>query len=212
MFGSRIILEEYLKSIQHKDAAGEDVSLDDIDMILDLEEEEVKHVGENIFESRVSINMSPSLINILHDFKDDKETSASEVVFSKATVPVETFAYQKLMGLESSGRVRGVGFGVTSNQLNAKRNCQSRIEPLDSGMGDDVEKNQRNNTPLVGEPIRDTLTTIPTLAKNNEAYIKAAGQIKNASVLRDKDGAAHTSRAPHVLNQLKRIQGDSKGD
>ena len=73
MFRSRITLEEYLKSIQHEDAAGEDVSLDDIDMIPDLEEEEVEHVGENIFESRVSINMNPSLINIPDNFKDDKE-------------------------------------------------------------------------------------------------------------------------------------------
>ena len=73
MFRSRITLEEYLKSVQHEDAAGEDVSLDDIDMIPDLEEEEVEHVGENNFESRVSINMNPSLINIPDNFKDDKE-------------------------------------------------------------------------------------------------------------------------------------------
>ena len=56
------------------------------------------------------------------------------MVFSEATVPIETFAYHKLMGPESSGRVRGVGFGVTSTQLNAKRNCQSRIEPSDSSI------------------------------------------------------------------------------
>ena len=43
------------------------MSLDNIDMILDFEEE-VEHVGENIFESRVSINMNPSLINIPDDF------------------------------------------------------------------------------------------------------------------------------------------------
>ena len=49
------------------------MSLDDVDVIPDLEEEEAKHVGENIFESRVSINMSPSLINIPDNFKDDKE-------------------------------------------------------------------------------------------------------------------------------------------
>ena len=65
--------QEYLKSVQHEDAAGEDVCLDDIDMIPDLEEEEVEHVGENNFESRVSINMNPSLINIPDNFKDDKE-------------------------------------------------------------------------------------------------------------------------------------------
>ncbi|KAJ8435889.1 hypothetical protein Cgig2_010922 [Carnegiea gigantea] len=142
----KITLEEYLKSVQHEDAAGEDVSSDDIDMIPDLEEEEeeVEHVGEDIFESRVSINMNPSLINIPNNFKDDKEdivvdivkqkTGASEVVFSKATVPIETVSYHKLMGPKSSGRVRGVGSGVTSTQLDAKHNCQSRIEPSDSSI------------------------------------------------------------------------------
>ncbi|KAJ8441284.1 hypothetical protein Cgig2_013699 [Carnegiea gigantea] len=190
---ARITLEEYLKSVQHEDTAGEDVSLDNIDMIPDFEEE-VEHVGENIFESRVSINMNPSLINIPDDFKDDKEekehqrepgplewfmethqdkegsyhepatkkfvTGASKVVFSEATVPAETLAYHKLMGPESSGRVRGVGSGVTSNQLIANRNCQSGTEPLDSSIGDDVEENQRNNTFLTGEPIRDTYAHI----------------------------------------------------
>ncbi|KAJ8432000.1 hypothetical protein Cgig2_027003 [Carnegiea gigantea] len=185
MFRSRITLEEYLKSVQHEDAAGEDLSLDDIDMIPDLEEEQVEHVGENIFESRVSINMNPFLINVPDDFKDDKEvliidivvdvvkrkTGALEVLFSKVIVSAETFAHHKLMGRTSGGR------------------------------GDDVEENQRNNTPLAGEPIRDTLTATSTLAKNNEAYIKDVGQIKNTTVLRDKGGAAHISRSSHFLNQ-----------
>jgi len=73
MFRSRVTLEEYLKSVQQEDAAGEDVSLDDIDMTPDLEEEEIDTVGENIFESRVSIDMNPSLITIPDDFKDDKQ-------------------------------------------------------------------------------------------------------------------------------------------
>jgi len=42
MFWSRITLEEYLKFVQHGDAAGEDVSLDNIHMIPDFEEE-VEH-------------------------------------------------------------------------------------------------------------------------------------------------------------------------
>ena len=50
MFRSRVTLEEYLKSVQHEDAASEDVSLDDIDMTPDLEEEEIETIGENIFE------------------------------------------------------------------------------------------------------------------------------------------------------------------
>ncbi|KAJ8420495.1 hypothetical protein Cgig2_027867 [Carnegiea gigantea] len=143
-------------------------------------------------------------------------TGASEVVFSKDTVPAETFAYHKLMGPESSGRVRGVGSGVTSNQLIAKRNCQSGTEPSDSSIvslllkevqslrqeGDDVEENQRNNTSLTGEPIRDTSIPVPTLAKNNEAYIKDADRIENSTVLRDEGGAAHTSRWSHVPNQV----------
>ncbi|KAJ8422757.1 hypothetical protein Cgig2_023378 [Carnegiea gigantea] len=134
--------------------------VDDIDMIPDLEKEEVETVGENIFESRVLINMNPSLITIPDDFKDDKElliidwrlasnmtsrglcfditvdiikrkTVASEVVFSEAIVLAETFAYHKLIGHESGGSVRRVGSRVTSNQLNAKCYCQSRTEPLD---------------------------------------------------------------------------------
>ncbi|KAJ8434224.1 hypothetical protein Cgig2_005903 [Carnegiea gigantea] len=135
--------------------------------------------------------------SLLNTYVNNIMTGASEVGFSKATVPAETFTYHKLMGPKSSLRVRGVGFGVTSNQLNAKRNCQSRIEPSDSSImslllkeGDDAEENQRSDTPLVGEPIRDNLTTMPTLAKNNEAYIKDAG------------GASPTLRFPHVLNQV----------
>ena len=62
------------------------------------------------------------------------KTGASEVVLSEATVTAETFGYHKLMGPESSGRVRGVGFGVTSNQVIAKRNCQSGTEPSDSSI------------------------------------------------------------------------------
>ncbi|KAJ8424093.1 hypothetical protein Cgig2_001541 [Carnegiea gigantea] len=61
-------------------------------------------------------------------------TGASKVLFSKATVPAKTFAYHKLVEPETSGRVRGVGPGVTSNQLNAKRNCQRGIEPPDSSI------------------------------------------------------------------------------
>ncbi|KAJ8436268.1 LOW QUALITY PROTEIN: hypothetical protein Cgig2_011540 [Carnegiea gigantea] len=202
-------------------------------MIPNLEEKDVETVEENIFESGVSINMSPCLITILDDFKDDKEslgervrgftyslrcryvkeditkgalynlekhkclssiggqmwditvniveqkTGASDVVFSEATLLPKTFSYRKLIGRESGGRVRGVGLGLASNQLNAKRNCQIGTEPLDSSIaslllkaGDNVEENQRNNTLLAGEHIRDTLATTPTLAKNYEAYIK----------------------------------------
>ncbi|KAJ8423241.1 hypothetical protein Cgig2_030094 [Carnegiea gigantea] len=246
MFRSRITLEECLKSVQHEDVVGENMSLDDIDMIPDLEEEEVEHEKEHQRE--------PGPLEWFMETHQDKEgpyhepttkkfvdiavdivkrkTGASEVVFSEAIVLIETFAYHKLMGPESSGRVRGNGSGVTSTQLNAKRNCQSRIKPSDSSIvslllkevqslhqevtylksqrtddarvlsqGDDVEENQRNNTPLVAEPIRDSLAATPTLAKNNEVYIKDASQIENTTVLRDKGGVAHTSRSPHVLNQ-----------
>ena len=59
---------------------------------------------------------------------------ASKVVFSEATVSTETFAYRKLMGPINTGRDRGDGFRVTSNQLNAKSNCQSGTEPSNSSM------------------------------------------------------------------------------
>jgi len=49
----------------------------------------------------------------------------------EATVPANTFVYRKLMGLESSWRIRGVGFAVTSNELHAEHNCQSGTEHLD---------------------------------------------------------------------------------
>ncbi|KAJ8430686.1 hypothetical protein Cgig2_024551 [Carnegiea gigantea] len=73
MFRSKIKLEEYLMCVQHKDTVGEDMSLDDIGMIPNLKEEEVKTIAENIFESRVSINMNASLVTIPDDFKNDKE-------------------------------------------------------------------------------------------------------------------------------------------
>ena len=57
-------------------------------------------------------------------------------------------------------------------------------------------------THLAGEPIRDTLTTMPTSAKNNEAYIKDACEIENTTVSRDKGGAVHTSSWSHVPNQV----------
>ncbi|KAJ8422747.1 hypothetical protein Cgig2_000381 [Carnegiea gigantea] len=124
MFQSRITSKEYHKSVQHEDVAGEDVSLDDIHITFDLEEEEVKTTEENIFESRVSINMNPSFITIPDDFKDDK-----------------------------------------SNLVK----------------GDDVEENQKNNTAFASEHLRDTLTTMPTLAKNNEAYIKDLNSLQEVN-------------------------------
>ena len=73
MFRSRITLEGYLHFIQHEDTAGEEVSLDDIDMISDKEEEEVETNKETIFNSRVLINVNPYLVAMPYDFKDDKE-------------------------------------------------------------------------------------------------------------------------------------------
>jgi len=71
MFRSKLILEEYLKSVQYEDAASEDISLDDIDVIPDLDVEDAGTSEENTFESRVSINMNSSLITIPHYSKDD---------------------------------------------------------------------------------------------------------------------------------------------
>ncbi|KAJ8427761.1 hypothetical protein Cgig2_024305 [Carnegiea gigantea] len=144
-------------------------------LVPDLEEEEVEHDKEGSYHEPAAKKFVDIAVDIVK-----RKKSASKVVFSEATVPIETFAYHKLMGPESSGR------------------------------GDDVEENQRNNTPLVGEPIRDSLEATPTLAKNNEVYIKDGGQIENTTVLRDKGGAAHTSRSPHVLNQPNSLQGVNK--
>jgi len=73
MFLSRVTLEEYLKSIEHETATGEDVSLDDIDMFPNLEEENLTTMEEDTCDSRVSMNMNSSLITIPDDFKDDRE-------------------------------------------------------------------------------------------------------------------------------------------
>jgi len=73
MFRSRITLEECLKYVQHEDAEDEDISLDNINMIVDLEEEDdVEIVEDNIFESIVLINMNYLFITTHNDFKDDK--------------------------------------------------------------------------------------------------------------------------------------------
>ncbi|KAJ8435545.1 hypothetical protein Cgig2_034116 [Carnegiea gigantea] len=128
--------------------------------------------------------------------------ATSEVVFFEATVPAEIFAYHKFMGPKNSRRVGGVGFGITS--INLTPNIIIK--------GDDVEENQRTTTPLAGEHIRDTLATTPTLAKNNEVYIKDAGQIENSTVLRDKSRATHTSRLPHALNQVRQQRRSAGGE
>jgi len=54
MFRSRITLEEYLKSVEHEVAAGEDISLDDINMDTELE--------ENDDDDDVEINEQDDLI------------------------------------------------------------------------------------------------------------------------------------------------------
>lgn len=73
MFRSRITLEEYLKSIEHETPVGEDVALDNINMMPDLEEEDVEADEDNAYESRISIDVNPSHISIPEDFNDDKE-------------------------------------------------------------------------------------------------------------------------------------------
>jgi len=60
----RITLEEYLRSIKHEDVAGEDISLDNVDIISDLEEEDLETIKETMFDSRVLINMDSSMIII----------------------------------------------------------------------------------------------------------------------------------------------------
>ncbi|KAJ8437726.1 hypothetical protein Cgig2_009440 [Carnegiea gigantea] len=145
------------------------------------------------YESRISIDVNPSLISILEDFNDDRDkqgnarmfggrisvnmayklgpperimvplnkllqpikmntalgivkqkTSASNMVFLETTVQVETFAYRKLMGPERSGRVRGVGYGVTSNQLDGKCIYQNGIGASNTTIVSDLLKEVDN--------------------------------------------------------------------
>ncbi|KAJ8430064.1 LOW QUALITY PROTEIN: hypothetical protein Cgig2_020984 [Carnegiea gigantea] len=278
-------------------------------MISDMEEEVVETTEENIFDSRVLINVNPSFVTMPYNFKDDKEgkfllpngvqvkqkilksveervrgfkyslrckyvkedttkevshnldkskrplirikkdltmnrslrnlwhvhlyiyhnlhkKGTSEAVFFEATAPAETFAYHQLMGHAS---IRGgVGPKVTSNQLNAKRNSQSGTEPSNSSIvslllkeGDDVEDNQRNNTTLAGEHIRDTLATMPALAKNNEAYIKDAGVNKSCitqlgkkhiNVTNRMENSATRMTQPHYFVNQTDDQNTSMGE
>jgi len=62
MVWSRITLEEYLRSIEHETPAEKDVSLDDFDMVPDLEEENVKVDKGHGFESRISIDVNLLLL------------------------------------------------------------------------------------------------------------------------------------------------------
>lgn len=74
MFRSRITLEQYLKSVEHEAAAGEDTALDDINMAPDLEEEEDIEINEEEeLDSIVWTNANPAHISIVEDFKDDHE-------------------------------------------------------------------------------------------------------------------------------------------
>ena len=47
--------------------------LDDIDMVPDLEKEDLKAYEDNAYESRILIDVNPSLISVPKDFNDDKE-------------------------------------------------------------------------------------------------------------------------------------------
>ena len=64
-------MKEYLKSNEHETLAGKDVSLDDIDIISNLEEEDVQPFEQNGFESRILTNVNLALIRILEGFHDD---------------------------------------------------------------------------------------------------------------------------------------------
>ena len=76
MFRSRFTLEEYLKSVEHEVAAGEDMSLDDLDMVIDLEDDnddDVEVNEQDALDSDVFANVNPAHISIPEDFKDDQE-------------------------------------------------------------------------------------------------------------------------------------------
>ncbi|KAJ8429026.1 hypothetical protein Cgig2_000373 [Carnegiea gigantea] len=162
--------------------------------------------------------MNSSLITILNDFKDDKEVLIIKVVFSEATVPAETFAYSKLMGPESNGRVTRVRPGVTSNQFHAKCNHESGVGALDLSIVSLLLKevqslckeNQRSNRLLASEKVPHSLAPTPRLGKKNDACIKDSGQLENSTVLRDKGGIAPTSRSLNVVNQSNSLEGVNK--
>lgn len=82
MFWSRITLEKCLKPVEHAAATGEDTSLDDINIALDLEEEEdVETNEEEELDSTGWTNINPAYINIPEDFKNDHEVLIIENLY-----------------------------------------------------------------------------------------------------------------------------------
>ncbi|KAJ8446989.1 hypothetical protein Cgig2_006617 [Carnegiea gigantea] len=180
--------KQYLKSVEHEAAAGEDTSLDDIIMAPDLEEEEdveineeeevfmlpdgvelnrkvLSAVGEKVRGYKFSLrckyvkedttkealyhlditkhqsNISDQMwVGLVDYFFLDKfqivllASGSSEVEFSEATIPTETYAYRKLMGPESGDRIRGVGNGVAPSKFCSKFGFQSGIRTSKSSM------------------------------------------------------------------------------
>ncbi|KAJ8438197.1 hypothetical protein Cgig2_001915 [Carnegiea gigantea] len=131
--------------------------------------ESVQH--EDVVSEDVFLND----IDMIPDLKEEEVETVKENIFES-----------RLMGPESSGMVKGVGSGVTSNHLNAKRKCQSGTEPSDS----------------------EIVSLL--LKENREAYIKDTGQIENSTILRDNGGAIHTSRSLHVVNQVSQQRRSAK--
>ncbi|KAJ8429945.1 hypothetical protein Cgig2_032874 [Carnegiea gigantea] len=108
------------------------------------EEEDVEKNEEEELDSIVWTNVNPPHISIPEDFKDDhedsdfgiikKKTSSSKVEFSKGTIPAKTYAYRKLMGPESNGRIRGVRNEMAPSEFHSKSSFQSGIRTLGSSM------------------------------------------------------------------------------
>jgi len=91
MFRSRITLEEYLKSVEHEVAAGEDISLDDINMDTELEEndddDDVEINEQDDLHSKVFANVNHAHISIPEDFKDDQEVLViGKIILEKCTL------------------------------------------------------------------------------------------------------------------------------
>ncbi|KAJ8432110.1 hypothetical protein Cgig2_010234 [Carnegiea gigantea] len=122
-----------------------------------------------------------------------QKTGASNVVFSETTVQAETFTYRKLMRPKSGGRFRGVGYGVTSDQLRGKRICQNGIGASNTIIASEllketvvVEENTMTKSFLNVEHRREALRTSYRLPESNETSLSNAREMENPVILDQK--------------------------
>ncbi|KAJ8438657.1 hypothetical protein Cgig2_031622 [Carnegiea gigantea] len=154
---------------------------------------------------RSKITLEECLKSVQHE----DTAGASEVVVSEATVLAETFAYRKLMGPESNEKVRGVGAGVASNQLNAKRNCQSGTEPSDSSVPNSLQGVNKSCTTQVGKK-HIGMSQPHNFVNHPDVQNTSMGENSNTSICLNQSNIARRLNFDQ-RQQLKRIRGASKG-